>query len=287
MVSVFRYALSRSRFTILIWALSLGAYGAYMLMFYDTFVEQREIMEELLRQYPPELLAAFGGMVDLFSPGGYLTVYFFSYMPLVIGIFALLAGSGLLVGDEESGILDLIMAHPISRKALFFGRLSALVISLILILFITWSVFALVVPGTMLEVSLQELSLPFVSLLAVLTFFASLGLLLSLLLPSRSIAAMTTGLVLMGSFFLVTLAELNPDLEGVARFSPLTYYQGGHAVEGMNWAGLAGLMGMALLFTLLAWWSFERRDIRVAGEGGWRLPWRARRALSPDQVPGE
>jgi len=23
---------------------------------------------------------------------------------------------------------------------------------------------------------------------------------------------------------------------------------------------------------VIAWWRFERRDIRVGGEGGWRLP---------------
>jgi hypothetical protein len=27
-----------------------------------------------------------------------------------------------------------------------------------------------------------------------------------------------------------------------------------------------------LLFALLAWWRFERREIRVGGEGGWSLP---------------
>jgi len=29
---------------------------------------------------------------------------------------------------------------------------------------------------------------------------------------------------------------------------------------------------VSLIFTLLAWWRFQRRDIRVGGEGGWNLP---------------
>jgi hypothetical protein len=28
-------------------------------------------------------------------------------------------------------------------------------------------------------------------------------------------------------------------------------------------------LAIALLFALLAWWRFERRDVRVAGEGNW------------------
>jgi ABC-2 type transport system permease protein len=45
----------------------------------------------------------------------------------------------------------------------------------------------------------------------------------------------------------------------------------------LNVEWLLGLLGVAALFTLLAWWRFERRDIRVGGEGGWQLPLLSRR----------
>ncbi|MFA5874193.1 MAG: hypothetical protein WC832_09510 [Anaerolineales bacterium] len=32
------------------------------------------------------------------------------------------------------------------------------------------------------------------------------------------------------------------------------------------------LPGLTLLFTLLAWLLFERRDVRVSGTGGWKMP---------------
>jgi ABC-2 type transport system permease protein len=60
----------------------------------------------------------------------------------------------------------------------------------------------------------------------------------------------------------------------------MKYYQGGLAIRGMNWEWFAGLMIAAAVFALLAWWLFLRRDIRVGGEGGWKLPnlrfWRRR-----------
>jgi ABC-2 type transport system permease protein len=276
MFTILGFHLYRARFTILIWGLSLAAYGSYILMFYDTFIEQREIMEELISQYPPELLAFYGGMTDMFSRGGYLNLYFFYLMPLILGIYALLAGSGLLVADEESGILDLLMAHPISRSALFFSRLVAYIISLILIILITWFAFIFVISNTILEITPSELLLPFLSLLSVLLLFGCLGLVLSMLLPSRATAAMLTGLLLVASFLMISLVELNPDLEGLARFTPLYYYQGGYAVDGLEWGWVGGLLGFAILFIVLAWRLFEGRDIRVGGEGGWRLPWRKR-----------
>ncbi len=49
------------------------------------------------------------------------------------------------------------------------------------------------------------------------------------------------------------------------------------AIEEMNWLWFIGLLLAGLVFTFLAWLLFERRDIRVAGEGGWRSPVRFRR----------
>lgn len=277
MFAIFRYSLTRARVTILIWGVALAAYGAYSTGFYDTMIEQRALIEELMKQYPPELLALFGDIADFFTPGGYLNAYFFSYMPLIAGIYALLAGSGLLVSEEESGTLDLIMAHPISRSALFAGRLLSFLASLVLILAMTWLGFILLVPGTTLALTAGQLLLPFISLFAVLAFFGTLGLSFSMLLPSRGIAATLTGLVLVANFFMITLAELDENMRDIARYSPLDYYQAGYAVDGLNWGWLGGLLGAAAIFALFAWWLFERRDIRVGGEGSWRLPWRARR----------
>ena len=41
---------------------------------------------------------------------GYMDTYYFSYMTIILGIFAISACANLLVSDEEKGILDLLMA---------------------------------------------------------------------------------------------------------------------------------------------------------------------------------
>jgi len=68
------------------------------------------------------------------------------------------------------------------------------------------------------------------------------------------------------------MAGLNESLAAVARFLPYDYFQGGEALSGLDWASFLGLLAASAALALLAWWRFQRRDIRVAGEGGWRLP---------------
>lgn len=272
MRTIFRYTLSRFRGQILGWGISLLLLGLMLMWFYPSIAEQQESFEQLLEIYPPELSAFFGDLSAMVTPEGFLSIEYFSYMPLILGIFAVLMGSGLLVSDEENGTLDLVLAHPVSRTALFFGRLIAFVVATLAILAISWLGLVLGTVATSLNLGWGEMALPFLSVLAMLLLFGALALLLSMLLPSRRLAAMTAGLVLVASFFITGLARIIEDLETVAKFSPLNYYQSGEAMNGLNQEWFWGLVAFAVLFALLAWWRFLRRDVRVGGEGGWRLP---------------
>jgi ABC-2 type transport system permease protein len=283
MIAIFVYALRRSRGAILGWGLSLGLLGAYLMPFYDTLAEQQETLTQLIASYPPELLAFFGDMSNLgalFTPEGYLGFEFFSYMPLILGIYAVLIGSGLLASDEENGTLDLVLGHPVSRTALFAGRWLSFVAATLGILALTWLGLLIGKNWSSLEFSGVELARPFISLGAELLLFGTLALALSMLLPARRLAAMVAGLLLVASFFLTSLARIDEKLERVAQLSPLNYYQSGEAILGLNGAWVAGLLAASIVFTLLAWWRFERRDIRVGGEGGWQLPGLRRRAVN-------
>jgi ABC-2 type transport system permease protein len=230
---------------------------------------------------------AFFGAADaaltMFTPEGFLSFEFFSLMPVVLGIFAVLLGSGLLASDEESGRLDLILAHPVSRSQLFAGRLLAFVTATIIVLALIWLGFLTSMSWSTFEIAPVKLWLPFLSLLAVLLVFSTLALLLSMVLPSRGLAASVSGLLLVASYFVTSLARINENLERIADFSPLDYYQTEQAFNDFNVRWFAGLLLVALLFALAAWWRFQRRDIRVGGEGGWQAPRVSLRWLRPRQ----
>jgi len=199
-------------------------------------------------------------------------MYGFSMLPVIVGIFAVIVGSGLLASDEESGRLDLIVAHPVSRAGLFWGRTLAFVSASLGILILGWLGFSVLLGSSSLGVTWWQMALPFLPLLAQALIYGALALLLSMLLPARRLAAAGAGIVLVVSYFLSSMAGLNEGLASIARFLPYDYFQGGEALNGLEWTSLLGLLVASAVLTLLAWWRFRRRDIRIAGEGGWRLP---------------
>ena len=273
MITVFRHSLTRYIGQILGWGIALGLVGTYGILLYDTLVQPgvEQQYQQLISSYPPQLMAFFGDMSQMFTPSGYLDTLFFSYIAIIIGIFAILACASLLAGDEEKGILDLVLAYPISRTKLYFARLGAFAAATLLILFIAWLGFILPLSKTTMDATPVAILLPFLSLFGLLIFIGTLTLLLSLLFPSQQWAAMTSGLILVASYFLSSLSKLSEKLKPIEKYFPMHYYQGGRALTEMKWDWFGILMGSSIVFAGLAWWLFERRDIRVSGESGWRV----------------
>ena len=184
-MTVFRYTLRRFRGQILGWGIALALVGLLIVPLYDSFAAEAEQLEDLFELYPAELMAFFGDFSTMFATAeGFVSVEFFSFMPLVLGIFAVLTGSGLLVSDEENGRLDLILAYPVSRTALFMGRLLAFVTAAIAILVITWLGFIVSMTWSSMDIGWGRMWLPLLSLLAELLLFGTISLFLSMLLPS-------------------------------------------------------------------------------------------------------
>ena len=272
MFAIFQRKLFKNGLMILGWGLGLALLGYFLFDIYESLVGMDADLQQMMQAFPEEMLAFFGGDVDIFDPEGFLHLEFFSYIPIILGLVVVSGATRLIVKEEEQGSLELILAQPISRTAVFWSKLAALIITLILILAITWGGFALGLAGTdSFDLDQGQLVRPFVSLFVVLLVFLSLALLLSMILPTSGSASMVANLVLIASFFITSLAQIYDRLEPLNRYSPLRYYQGGRALSGFNTEHLLILFGVSVVFIALDWFLFEKRDLRFGGTGWLRL----------------
>lgn len=93
-----------------------------------------------------------------------------------------------------------------------------MILSVVLILTIIWSGFALDAHLNEFDLSPVELARPFISLFAILMVILSLAFLLSMILPSSNSASMISGFLLIASYFISSLVNLDEKLEGTNRF---------------------------------------------------------------------
>ena len=271
MFTVIRYSLRSSRGAIIGWGIGLAALALMMGSLFDMIASSGDLMSAYVEALPE--IAEMFDFSSMNTPIGWLDVEYFSFVPLIIGLFATGAGASLLARDEEGGTLDLILAHPVSRTVLFGGRFLAGTLVIIILLLISWA--SLLLSMTWSEnfsIPAFELLLPFTSLFGILLFFMTLSLLFSMLLPARSMASMLAGMLVAASFFITLLSGVVDELERAADFSPLTYLETATAIEdGLNLTWFGIFIAIDLVLALISWQLFQRRDVRVGGEGSWRL----------------
>ena len=269
--TTFRYTYTGLRGQIIGWGLGLALYGLMIVPLYDTMAAQNDRLQQMIASYPPEFLAFFGAdTTSLVTPAGYLGMYAFSMLPFIVGIFAVITGSGLIVNDEEHGRLDLIVAHPVGRAPFFWGRFLGLLGAALSIMLLGWLGFSVLLSRSSLGFSWGQMAVPFLALLIQTLVYATFGLLLSMLLPSRSLAAIVSGIFMLISYFVSSLSSLDQRLETVAKVLPYHYYQTVLSFQQLNLTWLFALLGISLVMTVLAYMRFSRRDIRLSGEGSWR-----------------
>jgi len=272
MLAILKRQLAKNWLMILGWGLGLGFLGGYILDIYESFFEKNINLNQFMEAFPEDLFAFFGSSGDLLSIEGFLGIEFFSYLPVILGIVVITSASKLIARQEENGSLELIISQPITRSAVFWSKLLALILSIVMILLLTWSGFAVGLSRTAaIDLTYVELARPIISLFAVVLIFLSLSLMLSMLLPSSNGAGLIAGFLLIASYFITSLSNINPDLEGINKVSPLKYYQGGDAMSGLDYQALLILIGLSVVFIGIAWLIFIRRDLRFGGSGGLRL----------------
>jgi ABC-2 type transport system permease protein len=269
--TTFRYTYTGLRWQIIGWGLGLALYGLMIVSLYDKMAAQNDRLQQMIASYPPEFLAFFGAdTISPVTPAGYLGMYAFSMLPFIVGIFAVITGSGLIVNDEEHGRLDLIVAHPVGRSSFFWGRFLGFLGAALSIMLLGWVGFSVMLSRSSLGFSWGQMAVPFLSLLIQTLIYATFGLLLSMLLPSRSLAAIVSGIFMLISYIISSLSSLDQRLETVAKVLPYHYYQTVLSFQQLNLTWLLALLGISLAMTVLAYLRFFRRDIRLSGEGSWR-----------------
>lgn len=271
MFTVFRYTLRRSRGAIIGWGIGLAVLSIMMGSLFDMMATSGDLIVEYMESMPE--LAEMFNFGSMSTPIGWLDVEYFSFVPLIIGLFVAGVGASLLARDEERGTLDLILAHPVSRTTLFWGRFLATTLVIFILLLICWASLLLsMIWSENFTIPMFELLLPFVSLFGILMFFMTLALLFSMLLPARSMASMLTAMLVVASFFITFLSGAVDQLESAADFSPLTYLETATAIDdGLNLTWFGVFMAIDLALALISWQLFQRRDVRVGGEGTMRL----------------
>ncbi len=220
----------------------------------------------------PEALKAFVGSADYTSPEGFLTAEFFSWTPILLVIFAIMAGTSALAGEEANGTLDLLLSQPISRRRLALEKMAGFAASSVVVAAIICIGWPISVPFVDISIDWGRLLIATFNLIPLTLFFGVLAMWAGAALSNRRAATGLVTAVAVVTYFVNYLAALVDVLKPLRWLSPFHYYNGTNILSaGIDWPKLAVLIVLIVLFAVLTVVAFERRDVGVR-TSGLRLP---------------
>ncbi len=256
--SIFLKAMRDQRWMVLGFGVGGALMAALVLAIYPSY---RDALEGF--DVPPAIQAIIGD-VDIASGTGFVSAEFFSFIPVLLVVYAIVQGTGVLAGEESSGTLDLLLAQPVSRTRLFFEKAMSIIVG-------TLAIVGLILPGwiipygaTEIDVGLGRLLVATIAMAPLMLAFAALSLLAGSLLPARRDAVTALTALAVVSYFINSLGQAVDVLEPL-RPASLFYYFGASDIlaRGVDWRGVGVLLDVALFSAVAAGALFQRRDIGV------------------------
>lgn len=261
---LFFKALVDARVSMLVWAVAMLAVMGLYLPLYPS-IGGSEQMQKLIQAMPAELVTALNyGQIT--SGPGYTQATVFGLLGfLLMTIMAVSAGAAAIGGDDESGLLELTLAHGVTRSQVVLERAAALLVRiLILHLFILVVLLALKGPSELGIDAAQATA--GVLMFALLVFLNGSFALLGGAVGGRRIHGIGSGAVVavLGYAF-NAIGNQNQNLLWLHGLSPYEWAYGrSPLVNGVDVPAALLLAGVGLACIGISVLALNRRDIRGA-----------------------
>ena len=277
--SVFGKAFRDSRRT----AIALGALFALVFIAtasqiadqFATVAERLKFAAEL-QGLPPVFQGMLGEPIGIERLGGFMSWRILNFMPVTLGIWSVVAMSGLLAAELARGSLDLVAASPISRQKLAFqkvaGYLVALAVSVLILvvgMVVAFAAFS-TLPGD--AVGIDAILAHSAWLYVTILFPGAIAFAVAPLL-GRNQALGVGAVVLFGSFVINGFADSVSAFESVRGISYFAITADHRPLAGRyDWPSIALIGALTVAFIGAGLLAFARRDLLVSVGGRVRLP---------------
>lgn len=243
---------------------------------FDT-LEKRHLLVRSMTVLPAVFRGLLGEAINIETLGGFISWRVGNVLPVLLGLWSVIALSGTLAGEAAKGSLDLLVSTPHSRRSIALQKIGGHVIALVVAMLIA-AVF-LYLAGRVFA-TLPGDEIPFDAALGQVTLY---GL---LMLASGSIAfavaplvgrskAVGVGLIaLFGMYLVSSYSTLSPTLEAIGPVSWYAWTSGHRPIAGVtDWPSVGLLAAVVVALLAIGVAVFERRDIGAVAPLRWlRIP---------------
>jgi ABC-2 type transport system permease protein len=223
-------------------------------------------MLAILDSMPPALLAAFNmSAFNLTTITGFYGILL-TYIALLLSISAAMWGSDIISKEERDKTVEFALTLPVPRSRFITAKTLAALVNCIGLLLVTWGITLSQAAKYQPENKFYEfLPLSMLALWIMQMIFLAIGIFLGSALKQHKQAGSLAVSLLLGTYILSIISELNDNLEFLKYFSPFKYFDPATLLNesrlDLTFVGLsAGIIAVSLVGAYL---TYSRRDLYI------------------------
>ena len=265
MWAIFLRLIKDKKVSIIVYCLAAALFVWMYVGMFPVIADKEEEFEAAFSAYPEEMFEAFNIEELSFSTiEKFLALEQYSIVWPIMMMFFVISFAGVaLSGAIERGVIENVLAKPVSRMKIFFGRYLAGFISLIL--FTALSVFSVIPLAALHDVEYNTSAHVYMFIMAFLFGWAvySIAMMVSAIFSEKSKTYMITGSLMLLMYVANLVSSLIDKLENVQYASFFFYfdYSGAIVHEELYGIGVTIFLATAIVCTCIGAVWFNKRDI--------------------------
>ncbi|QKJ18389.1 ABC transporter permease subunit [Microbacterium hominis] len=259
-LAVFRRTMRESLLPLIGWI--VGIVGAILiyLPIYESMAGDGQI-QAMMDSLPPEMVAALG-YDQIGSGAGYTQATFFGLVGFALFVIAATGwGAGAIGGAEESGRLELDLAHGVGRVGYALEQGLAIVVRVLALGVAAGLVILAINEPSRLELPAAGVVLAVLALSGLALLSGTLALLVGALTGRRIWAVGLGAGVAVAGYALNAVGRQSDDAAWMRTLSPYAWAYRDPPLEGEASAGILLVWAVALGLAAAAAWALHRRDV--------------------------
>lgn len=252
---------------LIIWCLSMAFMIYAGMVKYSAFQKTGDAANELFDSLPAPLQAIFGidtANGDLTSISVFYSI-FFVYFVLIAAVHSTMLGAIIVSKEERDKTADFLLVKPIKRSQILTRKILAAMTNILIFNFITFIISLVCVEyyndGDFLGGKIFVIC---IALLFIQFLFLGSGFLLGAIAKTSKRATSIGTAIILGSFILKVVMDLNKDMDFLKIISPFEYFSSAdimlHDKFDYGYSVIAILI--VIVTVMITYYKFDKRNIK-------------------------
>jgi ABC-2 type transport system permease protein len=266
-MNIYRQEFKMNLRSVITWSVAVTVLIIIFVSLFSSFAQDAALLNEMMANFPEELLAAFGMTgVDLSTILGYFSLAFL-FVQICLAIQAANYGFALVSIEEREWTADFLLAKPVGRTQILTSKLLAALSGLIITDIVVWIASFLCITLCKGDATYEpsSLLLLLLSIVPFQLFFLAVGLVISLLVKRiRSVTPYAMALAF-GMYVLSAFGDMLGEV-ALEKITPFKHFDPSYIIQhGAYDVPLVLISVSAIVISLVgSYVLYARRDIPSA-----------------------